>query len=267
MTPILFAVLTLACLGFALGIGLSIADRKFSVEKDEKLSALEEAMPGANCGGCGFAGCAAYAEAVYNGTAKAGLCSPGGADLANKMAKIMGLEAVEVEEKRVAYVFCKGNCEKTRKDFKYKGIPDCNAAAILFGGDNACKYGCLHMGSCIAVCPVGAISKNAEGDIVVDRSKCVGCGKCSEVCPNKVIRLIPASARYAVACNSRDKGADVRKKCDVGCIGCKICEVKYPQSGFKVDGNLSVYDNKTCTEDTVKAMEACPKKIIYRPDA
>lgn len=264
MTPVLFAFIILAVLGFVLGIGLAIANKKLSVEKDERLVSLEEAMPGANCGGCGFAGCSAYAEAVFKGEAKVGLCSPGGAELARKMGAIMGTEVSEVPEKKVAFVFCKGNCDKTRKDFTYYGIEDCNAASLLHGGENSCKYGCLHLGSCISVCPTGAISKNENGEIVVDASLCIGCGRCADICPLKVIKLIPASARYVCACNSKDKGADTRKKCDVGCIGCKICEIKHPESGFKVSDNLSVHDYKTFTGDTDAAMNACPRKIILK---
>lgn len=260
---VLSAFLILAFLGIALGLFLSFADKKFSIEKNEKLASLESIMPGANCGGCGFAGCTAYAEAVFNGTAQPGLCSPGGQNLADKMAEIMGI-SVGVVEKKVAFVFCKNTCEKTKKDYKYYGIEDCNAASLLFKGDNACKFSCLHLGSCIKVCESNAISKDSSGNIVVNPELCVGCGKCQAVCPNGVIRLIPANARLVVACNSKDKGAEVRQKCDFGCIGCKICETKFPESGFKVNDNLAVADYSVYTEDSVKAMNACPRKIIVK---
>lgn len=264
MSSILFAFLILAGLGLILGVCLAVADKKFTVEKDTKLVQLEAMMPGANCGGCGFAGCSAYAEAVFKGEAKPGLCSPGGQALAEKMGAVMGVEVEQVAEKKVAFVFCKGTCTKTKKDYKYYGLSDCNAAALLFGGDNSCKYGCLHLGSCIKVCEQGAISKNSDGDIVVDSGKCIGCGRCQSVCPKGVIKLIPESSVYAVACNSKDKGADVNKKCESGCIGCKICEVKFPGSGFTVTDNLSVYDGKTLNEATEQAAQACPKKVIVK---
>lgn len=263
MSAIIYAFLILSFLGLALGIGLAFADKKFAVNKDEKLIALEEMMPGANCGGCGFAGCASYAQAVFEGKAQPGLCVPGGAALSEKMGKVLGVE-VKAPEKKVAFVFCKGNCNTTDKSYKYYGLNDCNALALLFKGDNSCKFGCLHMGSCIKVCESQAISMDKDGNISVNPDKCIGCGKCASVCPNQVIRLIPADSHYAVACSSRDKGADVNRHCKVGCIGCKICEVKFPQSGFKVENNLSVYDNISNTEDTQKAMAACPKKVIVK---
>ena len=178
---IVIAFVIIGVLGLLLGFGLSIAEKKLSIEKDPKLTALEEAMPmpGANCGGCGYAGCSAYAEAVFNGTAKAGLCSPGGAALAQKMGEILGIE-VEAKERMVAYVFCRGNSEVTKNDYLYKGMADCNAASLLQGGPSLlCKSGCLHLGSCISVCPVGAISKDEKGNIVVDKEKCIACGKCA----------------------------------------------------------------------------------------
>lgn len=260
---ILFAFLILAGLGIALGIGLAIADHKLSVKTDPKLEELQAGMPGANCGGCGFAGCSAYAEAVFNGTAQPGLCAPGGQALAEKMGKIMGIEVSQSEPMR-AFVFCKGSCDKTVNEFDYKGHKDCNAAAMYFRGNKLCKAGCLHFGSCINACAFDAISRNGQGDIVVDADKCTGCGKCTQVCPNGVIRLIPRSATYAVACNSHDNGAKVRKACDAGCIGCKICETKFPESGFKVEDFLAVSDYKAPAEEAEKAAQGCPRKIITR---
>lgn len=261
---VIFAFLILAGLGVFWGIGLAIADKKLAVEKNPKLVQLEGMMPNANCGGCGFTGCSAYAEAVFNGEAKPGLCSVGGQKLSDSMCTVLGLDAISVSEKKVAFVFCKGNCNKTKKDYDYHGLDDCNAADLLFKGDSSCKFGCLHLGSCIKVCQYGAISKNRGGEIIVDSEICVGCGKCQSVCPKGVIRLIPASSKYQVACNSKEKGADVRKVCEAGCIGCKICEVKFPDSGFSVNENLSRYNSDVYSEDTDRAYEACPRKIIIK---
>lgn len=260
---VLYAFLIIAVLGAALGFGLAVAEKKLSVEKDEKLVQIEEIMPGANCGGCGFAGCSAYAEAVATGAAQPGLCSPGGQALADKMAQIMGLESASIE-KKVAFVFCKGNCDQSKKDFKYYGVSDCNAAAMLFGGDNLCKEGCLHLGSCINVCSQNAISKDNEGNVVVNPDKCIGCGKCTKVCPKGVIRLIPASEQFAVACSSHKKGPEVKAQCDKGCIGCKICEVKFPESGIKVDNFLASVTFGSNQAKREEASLACPRKIIVK---
>lgn len=260
---IFYAFLVIAGIGAVLGLGLAIADKKLAVEKDEKLVALEQIMPGANCGGCGFAGCSDYAAAVASGKAQPGLCSPGGKALADKMGQIMGV-AVQVSEPKVAYIFCKGDCEKTTKVYDYRGLTDCNAASILFKGDNGCKFGCLHLGSCMAVCDSNAIYRTENGTLEVDPSRCIGCGKCTKVCPNGVIKLIEARSKFVVACNSHDRGPDVRKVCQVGCIGCKICQVKFPQAGFTVQDNLASASPTTDVEQGTLAMEACPRKIIVK---
>jgi len=261
---ILFAVIVVSVLGAIFGFGLSWAEKKLAVHKDEKEIAIEALMPGANCGGCGFAGCIAYADAVAHGSAEIGLCNPGGNALAVKMAEIMG-KSVESsgERRKVAHVFCKGDCQVTAKDYTYSGLSDCNSAALLFGGDNACKTGCLHLGSCIAVCPVGAISKNDQGHIVVEEKSCIGCGKCTTVCPTGVIRMMYDS-EYVVDCSSHEPGAKVRKQCSVGCIGCKICQVKFPTSGFAVESFLSTFDQSKVHDQAEAAMEACPAKVISK---
>ncbi len=260
---VVIAFLIVGILGLVLGFGLAVAEKKLAVEKDPKLEELEGAMPGANCGGCGYAGCQAYAEAVYNGTAPAGLCSPGGAELAAKMGEILGIK-VELKEKMVAFVFCRGNSEVTATDYQYKGMADCNAAALLQGGPVGCKEGCLHLGSCISVCPVGAISKDEKGNVVVDKEKCIGCGKCVSVCPNNVIRLVPYSQEWICACNNHEPGGKVRKTCQVGCIGCKMCETKVENSPFKVESFLSSNDWNKDQSTAEAAAEICPQKCIVR---
>ena len=261
---IFLAVVIVAVLGLLLGFGLAVADKKLAVEKSEKLVAIEKIMPGANCGSCGFAGCNAYAEAVYKGEAEIGLCPPGGSALAQKMGEIMGKAVSLSEEKMVAYVHCRGSNENTVRLFDYQGMQDCNAAFLVQGGMYACKEGCLHLGSCMRVCPVSAISKDKDGLISVDPNKCIGCKKCTTVCPNGVIKMIPYSAKYVVACNNHENGAKVRKECKVGCIGCKICQAKFPTSGCRVDDFLSVIDYSKDGIDTSAAAEACPQKCIVR---
>lgn len=262
MINILFAFLVITVLGLLLGFGLAFAAKKLEVPKDPKLVAMEEIMPNANCGGCGYPGCAGYAAAVAAGEAPIGLCAPGGSALNQKMAEIMGVAVEATAEKMVAFVHCQGTVETTGKDYTYDGMMDCNAAAILFAGDNSCKSGCLHLGSCIKVCPAGAISKRADGRIIVDAGLCIGCKKCTAVCPNGVIKMIPASATHVVACNNHESGAKVRKACSVGCIGCKICENKFPESGCKVVNFLSEIDYASAQTQIAEAAAACPQKCI-----
>ena len=262
LTAILSAFLVIAGMGLVLGLGLAIADRKLAVVKDEKLVELEGIMPGANCGGCGYAGCSAYAEAVFKGEAEIGHCAPGGAALAEKMGQIMGLSVDVHQERMVAYVHCRGNVDVTGQDFTYQGMDDCNAAYLLQAGPNACKEGCLHLGSCMKVCPAEAIHRDEKGFIVVDPDKCIGCQKCTTVCPTGVIRMVPASATHVVACNNHEPGGKVRKECKVGCIGCRICENNFPASGCHVVDFLSSIDYAAAHDQIGEAAAACPQKCI-----
>lgn len=263
---ILSAFLVITILGLLLGFGLSVAAKKLEVKKDEKLIALEAIMPNANCGACGYAGCSAYAEAVANGEAEIGKCTVGGAKTSAQMSEIMGVEVANTGDakKLVAQVFCRGNCEATNKDFDYEGVDDCVAASILFNGDLTCKEGCLHLGSCIKVCPVGALSFDENKDIQVDRDLCIACGKCVDICPHNVIKLTDDDAEWIVKCNNHENGGKVRKECKNGCIGCKICERKFPESGCTVDNFLSSFDNDKPHTQIEAAAAACPSKCIVK---
>lgn len=263
---ILSAFIIITAMGLILGIGLAFAAKKLAVVKNEVQEKLEGALPGANCGACGYAGCSAYAEAIANEEEPAlNLCVPGGASTATKVGEIMG-KSVEVgdSKKQVAYVFCKGDCDRTNRDFDYEGFEDCNAAALLFDGENTCKEGCMHLGSCINVCPVDALSYDEKKNIIVDRDLCIACGKCVDICPHNVIKLVDDDAEYVVACNNHESGAKVRKECTVGCIGCKICEKKFPESGCSVESFLSTFDNDKPHSQIEEAAAACPSKCIVK---
>ncbi len=263
---ILLAVLVVAVLGGLFGYGLSFAEKKLAVKKDPRILALEPIMPGANCGICGFAGCNAYAAAVALGEAPIGLCTPGGSSLDAKMAEIMGqkIESGGDNRRRVAHVMCRGNTEFTTKDYAYDGMLDCNAAALLFAGDNSCKDGCMHLGSCIAVCPVNAITKDEDGYIIVDEEACISCEKCVQICPNHVMQMIYEDSEYVIECNSHEPGGKIRKQCSVACIGCMICERKFPESGCKVEKFLSTFDQSVPHPQIAEAAEACPTKCIIK---
>ena len=179
------------------------------------------------------------------------------------MGEIMGV-SVEEAERKVAFVFCQGGKDITREDYKYQGIKDCNAASLLFQGPNGCKEGCLHMGSCMAVCPVKAISYDEDGNVKVDKEKCVGCGACTKVCPNGVIKLVPYNAEYIVACNNHEPGGKAKKNCSKACIGCKMCVLKVENSSFTVENFLSVNDYSKDQSTCPLAAEKCPQKSIVR---
>ena len=263
MLRIFWGFLSTVLFGGLLGLGLAVASRKLKVEKDETVEALDGAMPGLNCGSCGYAGCSGYAEALAEKKDDdISKCKPGGADTLAAIGKILGIEVDASAARMVACVHCIGTNDKASRSFKYDGLDDCVSATVLFGGNKDCKYGCLGLGSCIKVCPVNAIKKTGDGLVVVDPDTCISCGKCVDICPTGVMRMIPEDADFIVACNSRDKGKDTKANCSVGCIACKICEKKFPEAGYKVQDNLSIiqYDNRGAGR--ADAVQKCPVKCI-----
>ena len=263
---IVYALTSVAGLGILLGLGLAFASRLLAVRRDERVEAIEKALPGANCGACGFAGCAAYAATIVSGEAALDLCTVGGAKVAARIAEILGVEyeAGEVV-RRVAQVLCRGGGDTCEYAFDYTGVQDCVALYNLYGGNKVCKYGCLGLGTCLRVCPVEAIYYDADGLVWVNKELCIACGRCVEVCPTGVMQWVPYEADLVVACSSKDKGARVRKYCKVGCIACKICEKKSPEGGYKVEENLSRIDYEA-EGDRRQAAEACPPKCIVAND-
>ncbi len=260
MKTILLPVLIFLVLGAAMGILLAAASRIFAVKKDERAEEILACLPGANCGGCGYTGCAAYAKAVSEGSAPANACTVGGAEAAQKIGAIMGVEVGSMEKMR-AQVMCSGTSEFAKKKYIYEGVPDCVAASKIGGSDKICPNGCIGLGTCVAACPVQAIQVE-KGVAAVDYSKCIGCGVCTHVCPRGIIQLIPFGAKHWVGCKSEDLGKNVRKYCDVGCIACKLCVKNCPENAIAIENNLAVIDYSKCT-GCDKCVSKCPRKIIW----
>lgn len=266
---ILIAIGILGGLGLVFGLVLAAASKVFYVETDPRLEQLNECLPGANCGGCGFAGCGAYAEAVLKGEAPVGKCASGGNEAAKAMAAIMGVEAGEVTRK-VALVRCsgartydaEGNLTKGAKmKATYEGFHDCLAASKVGGsGPLSCKFGCLGYGSCTKVCKYGAISVK-NGVAVVDEDLCVGCMACAQVCPRKIITAVEPSQNVIIACNSLAKGAVTNRACTVGCIGCGKCMKNCPSGAITITNNLAQIDSGKCT-NCGECAKVCPKGLI-----
>lgn len=260
MTGLLLAAGIIGAIGIIIGVLLGIASEMFKVEVDEKEILVRAELPGNNCGGCGFPGCDGLASAIAAGTAPVNGCPVGGSDVADKIAAIMGVESGTVE-KKVAFVKCKGTCDKTRVQYHYYGIDDCCKAAVLPGaGEKACNYGCMGYGSCVKACEFDALHV-VDGIAVVDKEKCVACGKCVTVCPKNLIEIVPYKAKHLVQCASHDKGKDVKAKCDNGCIGCTLCIKQCDVDAIHMDNNVAVIDYDKCT-NCGKCAEKCPVKII-----
>lgn len=260
VTGIVLATLVVGVIGILIGVFLGIASEKFQVEVDEKEILIRNELPGNNCGGCGYAGCDALAKAIAAGEAAVSACPVGGNDTAGKIGAIMGVSAGSAE-KKVAFVKCKGTCDKTNLQYHYYGMDDCRKITVVPGtGEKACAYGCMGYGSCVKACQFGAISV-LDGVAVVDKAKCVACGKCAEICPNKLIDLVPEKAQHLVRCSSQDKGKAVKGKCEAGCIGCGICVKQCEDLAVSLKGNVAVIDYERCTNCGKCALK-CPVKVI-----
>ena len=269
MGEIIIAIAILGGLGVIFGAVLAAASKVFYVETDPRLEKLNECLPGANCGGCGYAGCAAYAEAVLNGEAAIGKCAAGGNECAQAMAEIMGVEA-EAVTRKVAMVRCSGEkiydkdgnlVRGVKSKATYEGFRDCIAASKVGGnGPISCKYGCLGFGTCVKACRYDAISV-VNGVAKVNEDRCVGCMACSHVCPRQLIVPVEPHRNVVIACNSLAKGAATTRSCTIGCIGCGLCKKICPEGAISVTNNLAVIDYSKCTNCGLCAT-VCPKKLI-----
>ncbi|MHB8779877.1 MAG: RnfABCDGE type electron transport complex subunit B [Candidatus Geothermincolia bacterium] len=256
------AAIALGGLALIMGVLLAIAGNKFRVETDPRLDELLEAVLGTNCGACGYPGCEPACNAVLCGEAGVDVCVAGGSAAIDAIAKVMGVEAKEVE-RGVALVHCKGGVKESRPKALYQGIASCTAADLIAGGGKGCRYGCLGLGTCRDVCPVNAIVIDDNLRRLVDRERCNGCGLCVEVCPRNLIEIVPRDQQVLVMCRNLDKGAKAKKVCTVSCNACKKCEKACDEGAVTVVDNCAVIDYDRCTQ-CGKCVEACPSGVMVR---
>ncbi len=263
MEGYIIPVVLVCVVGIAAGVILTIAAKVMYVPVDERVTQCLEALPGANCGGCSFAGCSDYANAIVENGSPVNMCPVGGAAVAAVLAKIMGVDAGSAEP-QVAIVRCGGFGDKTSKILEYDGVPTCKANKSMYNGAGACGHGCLGYGDCVSACNFNAIGI-VNGVAWVDRENCVGCGACTKACPNGLITLVPKSNLVYVACSSTDKGAVTRKACTAGCIACRKCEKTCKFDAIHIENNKAVIDPEKCKNCGMCAKECPDGSIIKLP--
>lgn len=254
------ALVSMGAMGALFATGLAIASKKFAVEVDPRVEQIEGALPAANCGGCGHPGCSSFANAVVAGNAPVNGCPVGGANVAAKIAEIMGVTA-ESGERKLARVLCKGGSSVTTQRSEYRGISTCKAAMSVGGGPKGCTYGCLGFGDCFRVCPFGAIKMSEDNLPMIDDELCTGCGKCVQACPKMIISLVGESRKNHIRCSAYLSGKEVRAVCKVGCIGCGICAKNCPTNAIEMKDNLAIMLYDKCINCGI-CSEKCPMGTI-----
>jgi Na+-translocating ferredoxin:NAD+ oxidoreductase subunit B len=266
---IIFAVVSLSAIGLVSAVVLYFVAQKFKVIEDPRISVVEESLPAANCGGCGYAGCRNFAEAlVKKGDEEKNLeglnCPVGGSDVMKKVAAILGLEAVEAEP-LIAVVRCNGSLEHAPSKVKYDGAATCGFAHNLFAGASGCAYGCLGLGDCVTACTFDAIYMDEETGLPVVKDNCVACGACVKACPRKIIELRAKGKkdrRIYVCCVNKEKGGPARKNCSVACIGCGKCVEACAFDAITLENNLAYIDFEKC-KLCRKCAPVCPTEAIH----
>lgn len=265
-TTIIWTIAILTLLGAVLAVVLYLVAAKFKVEEDSRIDDVEKVLPGANCGGCGHAGCRAFAKSCVEApNLDNNFCPVGGNETMKKVAAVLGMEVKE-KAPMVAAVRCNGTCANRPRVNDYGGYSSCRVKAALYSGDTGCSFGCLGCGDCVAACQFGAIKMNPETGLPeVDEEKCTACGACVKACPKNVIELRnkgPRGMRVYVSCINKDKGAVARKACSAACIGCGKCAKVCPHGAITVENNLAYIDFTKC-KLCKKCVAECPTGAIH----
>lgn len=263
-SQLLIPALLFIVLGLLAGLLLSIFSKVFAVKTDERVEAITAALPGLNCGACGFSGCEGYAKSIVNEGASTNRCIPGGDAVSRKISDILGTEFEDVTE-CTAFVACNGVVPKATHDsYIYQGEPTCAACNMYYQGKGVCNDSCIGYGDCVKQCAYDAIHIVDEV-AKVDPNKCTGCGMCAKACPKDLIHIRDAVKRVYVACSSCTNGKATIQNCENGCIACHKCEKTCPNGAIYVKDNVAVIDYDKCTA-CFQCVEVCPRHCINRVD-
>lgn len=255
--------LILLVLAMLFAIALAYLGKKLAVSRDERIDQVRDCLSGANCGACGYAGCDGFATALVEGKAELSSCNATSKEKKEEIAEILGL--TDTGEATKVVVCCHGG-QDAKDKYDYVGYGDCRSMELLAGGRKQCAWGCLGTGSCVDACQHHAVTVKQEGYSEVSLSKCISCGKCISVCPKKIIKRIPASATYYVACSNHQKGKEVRELCTKGCIACGICVKQCEVGAITIVDNLATIDYTKCI-NCGKCAAKCPQRCIVSTDA
>nr|VFK22958.1 MAG: electron transport complex, RnfABCDGE type, B subunit [Candidatus Kentron sp. MB]VFK26560.1 MAG: electron transport complex, RnfABCDGE type, B subunit [Candidatus Kentron sp. MB]VFK74549.1 MAG: electron transport complex, RnfABCDGE type, B subunit [Candidatus Kentron sp. MB] len=257
----IYGALIMAGLGLFFGIVLATAYRFLQVADDPRLEALEDMLPGSNCGACGEPGCLAFAKRLVDDTHSPGLCTVASRDIIEEIAKFLGVEAGQFE-KRVARLHCAGGKKQAHQIAEYRGFDGCAAAAVVAGGGKGCLFGCLGLGDCVAECAFGAIRMDQDSLPVVELDKCTACGDCVIVCPRDLFEILPVNHRLFVQCSSPLAGDDARALCQVACDACGRCVADAAPGLLRMHENLPIITDYSSSLAKPKATYRCPTGAI-----
>jgi len=261
---IIYAVITLGGVGIVAAVILYFLSQKFKVYEDPKIDVIADLLPGANCGGCGYAGCRALAEAIVkSGSLEGKTCPAGGNDANSKIAEVMG-ETASVMEPKLCIIRCNGTLENAPHKYNYDSIVSCAYAHSLGAGESACGYGCLGLGDCVKACNFDSIYIDQNTGLpMVNYETCVLCGACVKACPRNIIEIRNKQDDNAVwvSCMNKEKGVDAKKNCKVACIACRKCEKACEFGAITIENNLAFIDSAKCTA-CLKCVAGCPTGAI-----
>lgn len=255
--------LILLVLAMLFAIALAYLGKKLAVSRDERIDQVRDCLSGANCGACGYAGCDGFATALVEGKAELSSCNATSKEKKEEIAEILGL--TDTGEATKVVVCCHGG-QDAKDKYDYVGYGDCRSMELLAGGRKQCAWGCLGTGSCVDACQHHAVTVKQKGYSEVSLSKCISCGRCISVCPKKIIKRIPASATYYVACSNHQKGKEVRELCTKGCIACGICAKQCEVGAITIVDNLATIDYTKCI-NCGKCAAKCPQRCIVSTDS
>lgn len=255
--------LILLVLAMLFAIALAYLGKKLAVSRDERIDRVRDCLSGANCGACGYAGCDGFATALVEGKAELSSCNATSKEKKEEIAEILGL--TDTGEATKVVVCCHGG-QDAKDKYDYVGYGDCRSMELLASGRKQCAWGCLGTGSCVDACQHHAVTVKQKGYSEVSLSKCISCGRCISVCPKKIIKRIPASATYYIACSNHQKGKEVRELCTKGCIACGICVKQCEVGAITIVDNLATIDYTKCI-NCGKCAAKCPQRCIVSTDA